>query len=79
MITLADTTVTSLRFKNDQYDKVKRLAEFNGVSVTMYMRQAVLDRMEDEEDYKDAQANLAASHGETVSRSEILKRLGMDA
>ncbi|WP_155286808.1 type II toxin-antitoxin system RelB family antitoxin [Lacticaseibacillus zhaodongensis] len=74
---MADTTVTSLRFKNDQYNKVKELAAFNGVSVTTYMRQAVIERMEDEEDYRDAQANLKASAGETVSRAEIMKRLGM--
>ncbi|MDE3283803.1 DUF6290 family protein [Lacticaseibacillus parahuelsenbergensis] len=71
------TTVTSLRFKDDQYKKVKELADFHGVSVTKYMREAVLERMEDEEDYNDAMANLKASHGETVSSAEIRKRLGL--
>lgn len=75
---MAETTVTSLRFKDVQYAKVKELAEFEGVSVTTYMRDAVLARMEDEEDYKDAMANLEASHGETVSSAEIRKRLGLE-
>lgn len=74
---MADTTVTSLRFKDDQYKQVKEMADFHGVSVTMYMRQAVLERMEDEEDYHDAMANLTASHGETVSSAEIRKNLGL--
>ncbi|WP_027829208.1 type II toxin-antitoxin system RelB family antitoxin [Schleiferilactobacillus harbinensis] len=74
---MSETTVTSLRFKDDQYEKVKKLAAFHGVSVTMYMRQAVLERMEDEEDYKDAVDNIQASHGATVSRDEVKKRLGM--
>lgn len=75
---MADTKVTSLRFKNDQYNKVKGLAAFHGVSVTMYMREAVIERMEDEEDYNDAIANLKASHGETVSSNDIRKNLGID-
>ena len=74
---MTDTTVTSLRFNKDQYRKVKELADFNGVSVTTYMRQAVLEHAEDETDYQDAAANLKASHGETVSRTEMMTRLGM--
>ncbi|MCH4171137.1 MAG: DUF6290 family protein [Lactobacillus sp.] len=69
--------VTSLRFDDDQYEKVKELADFHGLTVTGYMRQAVLERMADEEDYKDAMDNLKASHGKTVSRETIMKRLGM--
>ena len=74
-----NTTVTSLRFKNEQYEQLKILASFEGISVTTYMRRAVLDRMEDEADYKDAQANRAESQGATTSRAEVMKRLGMDA
>lgn len=74
---MTDTTVTSLRFKNDQYNKIKAQADFNGVSVTAYIRQAVLEHVEDETDYQDAAANLKASHGKTVSRAEVMARLGM--
>ncbi|RXT57829.1 hypothetical protein CHT97_10075 [Lacticaseibacillus chiayiensis] len=49
------------------------LADFHA----KYMREAVLERMEDEDDYNDAMANLKASHGETVSSAEIHKRLGL--
>ena len=75
---MTETTVTSLRFKDDQYKKVKEMADFHGVSVIMYMREAVLERMEDEEDYHDAMTNLNAGHGETVSSDEIRQRLGLD-
>ncbi|KLI75561.1 MULTISPECIES: type II toxin-antitoxin system RelB family antitoxin [Lacticaseibacillus] len=74
---MADTTVTFLQFKDDQYKKIKELADSHGVSVTRYMREAILERVEDEEDYNAATANLNASHGETVSRTEIRKRLGL--
>ncbi|KRK47539.1 hypothetical protein FC96_GL002466 [Secundilactobacillus kimchicus JCM 15530] len=58
--------------------KSKKLADLHGVSVTTYMREAVLDRMTDEVDYNDANANLTASHGKTVSSAAIRQRLGLD-
>ena len=77
MIELGATTVISLSFSNDQYAKIKQCAVNDGVAVAAYMRQAVLDRMQDEEDYRAAQANRQASAGETVSRAEIMNRLNM--
>ena len=68
-------TVTSLRFKDEQYKEVKALAEFYGESVTTFMRQTILERLEDESDYRDAVDNLKESHGETVSRETIKHRL----
>lgn len=41
------------------------------------MQRAVLERMEDEADYKEAQINRAESKGATISRAEIMKQLGM--
>jgi len=70
-------TVTSLRFKDEQYREIKELAEFEGVSVTIFMRQTILDRLQDENDYYEAAKNLEESNGETVSRDEIRRRLGM--
>ncbi|WP_125589225.1 type II toxin-antitoxin system RelB family antitoxin [Companilactobacillus jidongensis] len=70
-------TVTSLRFKDDQYKQVKNLAKFYGISVTEFMRQTVLEKVNDENDYQDAMKNLKESHGETVNRTEILKRLNL--
>ena len=75
---MTKSTVTSLRFTSDQYEKIKKLADLHGVSVTTYMREAVLDRMTDEVDYNDANANLTASHGKTVSSAAIRQRLGLD-
>lgn len=75
---MADTTVTSLRFKDGQYQKIKEMADFHGISVTTYMREAVLERTEDEADYHDVMVNLADSHGETVSSNEIRHHLGLN-
>jgi len=70
-------TVTSLRFKDDQYEAVKVLADFYGETVTTFMRRTILERLEDESDYQDAVKNLQASQGKTVSRQEVMNRLGM--
>ncbi|KRK65086.1 hypothetical protein FC72_GL001713 [Companilactobacillus tucceti DSM 20183] len=70
--------VTSIRFKDSQYKQVQDLAKFYGVSVTEFMRQAVIDRINDENDYKDAFKNIRESHGETVSRKGILNRLDLE-
>lgn len=74
---MAETVVTSLRLKKDHYQQVKKMADCHGISVAKYMREAVLERLEDEADYHDAMTNLNASHGETVSRDEIRQCLGM--
>lgn len=71
-------TVTSIRFKDDQYQAIKALADFYGESVATFMRQTILERLEDEADYRDAASNLEESHGETVSREEIMHRLGLE-
>jgi predicted DNA-binding protein len=70
-------TVTSLRFTDEQYQAVKELVDFYGVSVTTLMRETILERIENENDYNDGIANLKASHGKTVSREKIIKHLGM--
>ncbi|AYW48394.1 hypothetical protein C7K38_08460 [Tetragenococcus osmophilus] len=69
--------VTSLRFKDEQYQEIKELAEFEGVSVTTFMRQTILDRLQDEKSYYEAVQSLEESNGESVSSDEIKRRLGM--
>ncbi|WP_225422748.1 DUF6290 family protein [Lacticaseibacillus suibinensis] len=56
---------------------LRRLAASEGISAAAYMQRAVLERMEDEADYKEAQINRAESKGATISRAEIMKQLGM--
>lgn len=75
---MADTIVTSMRFKNDQYSMVKEAADFQGLSVTAYMRQAILERVEDEEDYRDGIARLKESDGVIIESDDVEKMLGLD-
>ncbi|MCI1284357.1 MAG: DUF6290 family protein [Lacticaseibacillus songhuajiangensis] len=75
---MADTTVTSLRLKTSQYKLVKELADFHGVTVTTFMRNTILERLEDENDYKDAVESVKSSDGKVVTREEIMSELGME-
>lgn len=46
-------------------------------SITDFMKKAILDRVEDSIDYKEAIASKEESDGETASRKEIMSRLGL--
>lgn len=70
-------TVTSIRFNDKQYDEIKKMAEFYGLSVTTFMRNAILERLEDELDYNAAIQSERESNGITYSRESILKELGL--
>ncbi|WP_225419747.1 type II toxin-antitoxin system RelB family antitoxin [Levilactobacillus cerevisiae] len=67
----------SVHLAVDQYEAIKALADFHGESVTSFMEKVILDQLEDEEDYQEAVKNVQDSHGETVSRQEIMNRLGV--
>jgi len=48
------TTITSVRLEDAQYQAVKEFAKFSGVSVSAMMRQIIVERLDDEADYRDA-------------------------
>ncbi|GMA08022.1 hypothetical protein GCM10025886_11730 [Tetragenococcus halophilus subsp. flandriensis] len=69
--------VTSLFFKDEQYREIKELAKFEEVSVATFMRQTILEQLQDENDYYEAAQNLKESNGETVTSDEIKRRLNI--
>ncbi|GAB2027990.1 type II toxin-antitoxin system RelB family antitoxin [Lactovum odontotermitis] len=68
-------TTATLRFDDAIYEQIKELADFQGLTPTTFMRNAILEQLEDEQDYQEAIQVLRESNGESVSRSEIMKRL----
>ncbi|GAB2024210.1 hypothetical protein OfM1_02800 [Lactovum odontotermitis] len=70
-------TTATLRFDDAIYEQIKELADFQGLTPTTFMRNAILEQLEDEQDYQEAIQVLRESNGESVSRSEIMKRLEM--
>ncbi|MDF7639112.1 DUF6290 family protein [Lactobacillus sp. ESL0791] len=65
-------TVTTIRFSDDVYQKVKEMADFEGESVSTYMRKAITEKVEDQQDYQEAIKMLKKSTG-TVSAEEVRK------
>lgn len=71
-------TTATMRFDDEVYSQIKSLAEFHGLTPTTFMKNAILEQLEDELDYQDGIKVLAESNGKTVSREQIMERLGME-
>ncbi|QNQ82748.1 hypothetical protein FP435_01095 [Lactobacillus sp. PV037] len=69
---------TTIRFDEDVLKMVHKQAKLDGKNSTEFMRDAILEKLADTLDYNEAIINLRASDGETVSREEVLKDLGLN-
>ncbi|RHW55087.1 type II toxin-antitoxin system RelB family antitoxin [Lactobacillus bombicola] len=65
-------TVTTIRFPDNVYQQVKEMADFEGENVSTYMKNAIIEKVEDQQDYQEAIKILEASTG-TVSAEEVRK------
>lgn len=68
---------TTIRFQGKVLDMIHRQAKLDGKTSTEYMRDAVLDKLEDSLDYADAIKNVRESKGKTVSREDVKKQVGL--
>lgn len=68
---------TSIRFRDDILTLIHKQAQLDGKNATEYMRDAILEKLEDSLDYGDAVRNIEESKGKTVSRSEVKRQLGL--
>lgn len=68
---------TTIRFDTSILDIIHKQAELDGQNPTQFMRDAILEKLEDSLDYQDAFENIKASNGETVSREEVMNDLGI--
>lgn len=68
---------TTIRFDTSILDIIHKQAELDGQNPTQFMRDAILEKLEDSLDYQDAIENIKASNGETVSREEVMNDLGI--
>ena len=74
MVTIKSTTIL---FANDVLELIHKQANLDGQSITEYMRNAVLAKLEDNLDYQDAVDNIRTSDGNTISRKNVKKQLGL--
>lgn len=71
------TKSTTIRFDEDVLNLIHRQANLDGQTSTEFMRNAVLEKLADSLDYQDAFKNIRESHGQTVSRDDVKKQLGL--
>ena len=74
MVTIKSTTII---FENDVLELINKQANLDGQSTTEYIRNAVLAKLEDSLDYQDAVDNIRTSDGNTISRKNVKKQLGL--
>ena len=58
---MANIKSTTIRFDNDVLKLIHKQANLDGQSTTEYMRNAVLEKLEDSLDYQDAVENIRTS------------------
>lgn len=65
----------SIKLTEEQLEQIKRLANLEDESVTTYIKNIILEKVEDEQDYKDAIQAKKESNGRTYSEKEVMKEL----
>lgn len=70
------TKLITIRFDKDVLKLIRKQADLDGQTPAEFMRNAVLEKLEDSLDYQDAIKNIHESNGQTVSREGIKKQLG---
>ena len=70
-------SLTTIRLDDDILHWIDEYAEFNGVTKTKLIRDILMEKMQDDEDYLDAVRSIEEFKDEpTISREEMLKRYG---
>ncbi len=68
----------SVRLPEEIETRLEALAQKTGRTKTFYIREAVLEHLEDLEDYYLALERSQNPEGEPVSLEDVIKRLGLD-
>lgn len=68
---------TTVRFDAEVLNLIHKEAALNGQTATEFMRNAILEKLEDSLDYQEAAKNLRESDGRTLSREDVIRDLGL--
>jgi RHH-type rel operon transcriptional repressor/antitoxin RelB len=70
-------TTMTLRIDDDDAEIVRRYARFEGKSISEFIREAVFEKIEDEQDLSELREAIAADDGERYTQDEVLGELGL--
>lgn len=69
--------LTTIRLDDEIAEWVEEVAKFNGISKTKFIKDILLEKMQDDADYLEATKSIEESQGKpTISRDEMMKRYG---
>lgn len=70
-------SLTTIRLDDELLQWIDEYAAFNGVTKTKVIRDVLMEKMQDDEDYLDTISSIEESKNEPIiSREEMLKRFG---
>ncbi len=72
----------AIRLSKDIEERLERLARATGRTKTFYARQAILEHLDDFEDYylaEEVKTRLKSGEESTVPLDEVIKRYGMES
>ena len=67
----------TMRLDDDEAAVVRRYAEFSGVTISDFIRTAVMEKIEDQQDLATLTQALAEDDGTRVSHEDVLAELGL--
>ena len=70
-------TTMTLRVDDDDAKLIRRYAEFEGRSISEFIREAVFEKIEDEADLRELRKAIAEDDGTRYTHEQMLKELGL--
>lgn len=71
MVTMA------LRVDELDAELIRRYVEFEGQTISEFIRQAVFEKIEDVQDLQDLRAAIKSDSGERFTHEEVIRELGL--
>lgn len=69
-------TTMTLRLSSEDAQLVRKYAEFEGLSISDFIRESVFERIEDQEDLAGLRVAMQNDDGKRFSHEEVLDELG---
>jgi predicted DNA-binding protein len=70
-------TATAIRFESEEREWIQSYADFRGKTFSDVVREAILERIEDETDVQAFNEAMARDDGEYLTMDELLSEYGM--
>lgn len=70
-------TTMTLRMEDADAEVVRKYAAFQGVSISDLLREAVFEKIEDDQDLADLRAAIASDDGRRFSLADVRAELGL--